>query len=305
MKVSTLNLLRWLLVLLSPVIFISLAIVIDNASTNEVLNIIGTWVLGTLLILSLIIVVVLFIYKRSTIKSSLKRFLVYLVPISFFLVLIFEYTFNDFDSSDYFSGYSQINLTLSLILSIINYIEKIESILIGLILVIIIGFILNTLGFTIEGQLIIFFSFFLSSVGFIYLSIRSLKLLKENRAKGSIFVFYYLIIGVLNVFFLIIFSSDRPDLQSIYDKTGVIIFLLACLTLFIALPFSDFIEWSRQQKASFKRLIILPFMLFLIVFSLRFLLPETTYRKIFSQDSPGTEIVHFGMQDYKVDFINK
>jgi hypothetical protein len=201
--------------------------------------------------------------------------------------------------------YSIYNFILSLVLSLIICLDKIEIILISLIVAILIGFILNRLGLSDIGQVVLMISFGLSSIGFFYLSFISLKTIKANRIKGRIFVIFYCVIGVLNTLLLIKFGSGRPEFSSINDTIGVVVFLLSCLTLFIVLPFSDFIEWSDSQKKSFNRLILLPFILFLIIFSSRFLLPENTYRKIFFKDYNGKEIIHFDMEDFNADFTNK
>jgi len=71
------------------------------------------------------------------------------------------------------------------------------------------------------------------------------------------------------------------------------------------LPFSNYLEWPESQKKSFKRLIFLPFIFFLILFSLKFLLPENKYRKIFFKEYGGKEIIQFRMEDYKIDFTKK
>jgi len=64
----------------------------------------------------------------------------------------------------------------------------------------------------------------------------------------------------------------------------------------------DFIEWSKPQRQAFKRLIILPLILFLLIFSLKFLLPGNVYRKIFFKEYSETKKIYFEMKDYEVDF---
>jgi hypothetical protein len=191
---------------------------------------------------------------------------------------------------------------LSLVLSLIVSLDKVEIILLCLIAAILVGFIINRLGFSDIGQIILVMAFGLSSVGFLYLSFASLKMIRENKIKGRIFVIFYFIFGALNVLLFLKFVSYQPEVSSIYDTFGVIIFLVACLTLFIILPFSDFIEWPKLQRRSFKRLVFLPFVLFLLIFSLRFLLPEDSYKKIFFKEYSQSEIIHFDMEDYKLDF---
>jgi hypothetical protein len=195
-------------------------------------------------------------------------------------------------------GYS---LIMSIVISFISYIEKIEIILLGMIPVIIIGFVINRFGIS-EGEFIIPFAFFLSCVGFIILLLKSVPLYKSDKTKGLIFILFYSLIGCLNALFLIKFLGSRPALNNFYDTIGVVVFLIACLSMFIILPFSNFTEWPKFQKLSFKRLIITPLILFLIIFSLKFLLPDKTYKSIFFKEYSNKEIIHFNMEDYKVDF---
>jgi len=183
-------------------------------------------------------------------------------------------------------------------------VEKIEFMLLGLIIVIIIGFIINRLGVE-EGSFITPFAFLLSSIGFIYLVFKSIPVFKMNKSIGIIFMSFYSINATLNALLLIKFLSVNPALNSVYDTIGVVIFLIACLTLFIILPFSNFVDWSKSLKKSFKRLILTPLILFLFIFSLKFLLPDNTYRKIFFKEYSKKEKIHFEMKDYTIDFSKK
>ena len=76
--------------------------------------------------------------------------------------------------------------------------------------------------------------------------------------------------------------------------------LLSCLGLFVVLPFSGFIEWTEKQKHSFKRLLLIPYIFLFLVFSLKFLLPDSTYKKFFSQDYAIKEKVFFKLEDYDI-----
>jgi hypothetical protein len=173
--------------------------------------------------------------------------------------------------------------------------------LLGLIFVTVAAFITNRLGVA-EGEVMISFAFLLSSVGFIHLIFKSISGYKANKLTGRLFTFFYTVIGILNTLFLLKFLGSNPYFNNFFDTTGVIIFLLACLSLFIILPFSNYIDWPGAQKLSFKRLIVIPLIFFLLIFSFKFLLPENTYRSIFSKEYSLEEKIYFGMKDYKIDF---
>ncbi len=307
MKTSALAIIRWILLFLSPLLIIILAYLIENEESMGVTEnflyasiIIVLWFFITVALLSV------FIYKRTTISRNIKNFLIVFILVSLIVYLVFRIFASSINVSigAYIVlgfGYS---LVYSIILSFICYLEKIEIILLGLIPVIIIGFIINRFGIS-EGEFIIPFAFFLSSVGFILLVFRSIPVLKTDKTKGIIFVLFYSVIAILNALFLIKFMAASPALNSFSDPIGVVIFLLACLSLFIILPFSNYTDWPKFQKLSFKRLIITPLILFLFIFSLKFLLPDKIYKNIFFKEYSQKEIIHFNMEDYVIDFSGK
>lgn len=296
MKDSKLNLLRWILFLLSGPLILLIGWGIDFMK-SEILPIVFIilWAVNTVILL------ILFIYKYSTLSKGLKRLIVILMPVSLLLYILFAYVFK----SSYLIGdlteAAVFILIYSTVFSFICYFEKIETILVGLIITVLIGFILNRFGLS-EGGFIIIISFLLSSLGFIFLVFKTIPAYKANKSAGRIFMVFYSVNAILNALFFLKFNEFRPAFSSAYDIIGVIIFLAACLFLFIILPFSNFVEWSKSQKQAFKRLIILPLILFLLVFSLKFLLPENVYRKIFFKEYSEAKKIYFEMKDYNIDF---
>jgi len=224
-----------------------------------------------------------------------------LIPFLLLLYLLFAYVLKPSGLSEYITGGAGFFMIYSIVFSIICFYEKIGNILVGLIFAILIGFVLNRIGAP-EGGAIIQVSFLLSSLGFSYLLFKTIRDFKSNKPTGRIFMLFYGAIAVLDIVFFLKFIEVRPAFNSAYDIIGVIIFLLACMLLFIILPFSNFIEWSKSQKQAFKRLIILPLILFLLIFSLKFLLPGNVYRKIFFKEYSEAKKIYFEMKDYEVDF---
>lgn len=299
MKTLKLNLLRWIFFLLSGPLLFLIGVGIDFWEPKII-----PWVFIILWLINIIILLVLLIYKNSSIGAGLKKTMVTLIPLSFLSYIIFSYVLKSSRIIDYFSGGSAFILIYSAILCLICYFNKIENILVGLIGLILIGFILNRFGIS-EGVTIITISFLLSSLGFIYLVFKTIPVYKTNQRTGRILMVFYGVIAVLNALFFLKFTEYRPAFSSAYDIIGVVIFLLACLTLFILLPFSNFIEWTKPQKQGFKRLIIMPLVLFLVIFSLKFLLPENVYRKVFFKEYSETKKVYFDMKDYEIDFTKR
>jgi len=297
-----LNTARWILLFLSPLLTFSMIFIMDKTAPEQSVYLVLAIFLMLFWFSSILSILILFFYKRTTIDGRLKIMLLIFVAVSIALYLLFRIVQSKSDPIilvllSYFCVYS-------IILSAISYLEKAEIMLFWLLIVIVIGFIINRLGIS-EGGFLIPFAFLLSSLGFIYLFFKSINIYKINKKPGMIFLLFYSLIGILDALLLMKFISASPALNNIYDTIGVMIFLLACLVLFGMLPFSDFIDWPEHYKLSFKRLIITPLILFLFIFSLKFLLPDKTYRNIFFTEYSQKEIIHFGMKDYKIDFSGK
>jgi len=297
MNVTRLNNFRWILIIVSLLCLLT-PILLSEFFHFDYDDLIVPFSIPWLL--SLLILLIVFNYKRSTVGLGLKRFLFTLFCISAVLLLENEYV-TYFLPTEEILLFLLYSLLLSIYLVFFIYLEMVEIILLGLIVIIILGFVINRLG-SFLGNFIIPISFSLSALGNIFLTYKSMISFKEKRQMGKILIPMYALITIINTLLFIKFISNRPDLSFIYDTIGVIVYLLACFILLITLPFSDFIEWSNSQKLSFKRLIILPLILFLVIFSLKFLLPENAYKKIFFKEYSNEAKVHFGMKDYKVDF---
>jgi len=305
MKFPRLNSIRWILVVLSLLIPFSIRFIITFLKFDKSV----TWIM-IIWGISCILLLIFLTYKRTTISFGIKRFSIVLLASSFLLYILFNYAFASSNLIQSFKVFVNYTIFYSILLSFICYLENIEVILLGLIMAIVIGFILKGLGLS-EGGFIISFSFFLSSIGYFRLFIKARSAYKENKTIRRIFRIFFCVIAILYFLLLIFFAASTPREPGNDYAPGVIIFLLACLALFIFMPFSNFIDWSKLQKQTFKRLILLPLILFFFIFSLTYLLPENTYNKIFFQNYFGKikifgkEKNHFNMKDYTIDFSKK
>ena len=187
---------------------------------------------------------------------------------------------------------------LSTIYVLTCYLYFFNNIFLGLFAGIMSGFVLNRFGVEFGG-FITGLCLFLSFYGFIYLAIKSSKKSKENKQFTRLISVFSYVNSFIFLLLFFKFSSYQPAFTKSLDAIGVIVFLLATIALFISMPFSNFIDWLRSQRQTFYKVILLPFVFFLLVFSLRFLLPEATYRKIFFIEYSRTEKVHFWMEDYE------
>lgn len=294
-----LNTARWILFIISPLSTISLLAIFANSSPEETVIFLLAMFNFFFWLASASAILILFLYKRTTISNRLRIILLILCVVSIVLYILFRVV--ESKPGLFVTFFLTYFCIYTVVLSVISYLEKAEIMLFWLLMVIVIGFIINRLGVS-EGGFIIQFAFLLSAVGFIYLVFKSKRIYKVNKKAGMIFLLFYSFIAILDTLLLMKFESAIPALSTVYDTIGVIIFLLACLVLFAMLPFSNFIDWPDNYKLSFKRLIITPLILFLVIFSLKFLLPDKTYRNIFFTEYAQKEIIHFGMKDYKVDF---
>jgi|WetSurMetagenome_2_1015567.scaffolds.fasta_scaffold235594_1 hypothetical protein len=302
MNLTALNRLRWTFLLLSPFMSILLPVIIDANWKNNHLQTICAVIAAIAWGTSFILILSVFLFKRTTVGTGLKKFIILLIPFSFILIFVISIGLKNSDPNDYIIYAGTYTLIISFILTLILHQEKTEMILPGLIISLIAGVLLSRLSFSVIGQLTVALSFGFSSIGYFIMSFKSFKDIRKNKRPGTILGFCYTGLVILNALFFIIFASWPPVFYTINDTIGVIIFLLTCLGLLIMMPFSEFTEWSVTFKKSLIRLVLIPIILFLLIFSSRFLLPENTFRKIYSRDLSKKEIVHFNMQDYQPYF---
>jgi len=273
--------------------------VIDNVN-SEILGV--SFVI--VLFITVVALLVFFIYKNSTISQAIKKTFNVLLPVSLATYITLKILNKESPVNEYLIDGSVFLVFFSMILLIIVHLEKIQIILYGFIVALIAGFIMNRLGMS-EGQYFIVIFFLLSSLGFIYLIFKTIPVCKVNKGGCRILLFFFGINSILNALFFLKFTENNPAFISVYDILGVAIFIIACLVLFISLPFSDFTEWHKTQKQSFKRLVLTPLIFFLIIFSLKFLLPDNTYKRIFFREYSENKKTYFEMKDYDIDFSKK
>ncbi|MCK4344201.1 MAG: hypothetical protein KAX05_02865 [Bacteroidales bacterium] len=248
--------------------------------------------------------ITLILFKRETVSRNFKKVLISLVCISGLVVLYFNYSkiYNELPYSLYWiiTDVSKITLISVSILFYFLYLHKTDIFIPGLIMVILVGLFLNRIGLEYEAIILLLFGFGLFSVSLIYVSIRSLRDFLDNKFVGRLFFSIGVILAFCNATFFIKFSMYEAAYISTIDFFGAIFFLIACLLLFAFMPFSNFIEWSKRQKRLFYRLFLIPMIFLLLLFSLKFLLPGTTYQKLFFKGYAEKEKTYFGMDDYKI-----
>lgn len=295
--------LTWLFAILTMVLFTSMFLFIETISPDDLiatmlfgLYIIGIFAVG---IASLVFLITI----RSRLRSKQKNKFLFLLAVSGLLLLILEYLvpLNDYIAFIYYDTilFGLVGIfVLSSIYALTCYMHFFDNIFLGLFAGIILGLILNRFGMELAG-FIVGFCLFLSFYGLLFLAITHSIKSKENRHfRRLISAFCYVNCFIFLLLF-IKFSSEQPAFTKPIDTIGVIIFILASIALFISMPLSNFIEWLKSQREIFYKVVLLPFLFFLIVFSLRFLLSDSTYRKIFFIEFSKTEKVHFGMEEYE------
>ena len=189
---------------------------------------------------------------------------------------------------------------LACIYSLTCYLGMFDRIFIGLFSGIVAGLILNRIGIGVAGFFVGLFCF-LSFYGFLFHAILHLRKSKEHKQFRRMVALFCFVNSLIFLLLFFKFSSDKPAFTKSLDAIGVVIFLFATIALFISMPFSNFMEWLKSERQTFYKVILLPFLFYLVVFSLTFLLPDSTYRKIFFIEYSKTEKVHFWMEDYESD----
>ncbi len=299
-KPATLNRFRWIF-FIAPILWLSLIygldFLIDYPNWFESILII-------LLLLLVIILAILMMVRKETIAKKIIRFMIILACVSGLIYLLARYVIPLWRIDrelDYVvrEGSSVIAVSMFILLYII-YFRFVEIIMPLSILLILAGLLMNRIGAENEAVVILFLGFGFVSVGSIQASIRSLRYFEKNSFVRRLLLLLGFILAFCGAVFLVKFSSWEGAHTSTLDFVGAISFLAACLILFGAMPFSNFIEWTKKQKQFFYRVFLTTMVFFLVLFSLKFLLPGTSYQKLFFKGYAQKEKVFFGMKKYEL-----
>lgn len=296
---ARLNKLRFL-TLIAAFIFMTVSYSFGNA--NLFPNLGGG--LGIIAFVAYLFLITLILFKRETVSRNFMGVLISLVCVSGLVASYFYFSniINELPYSLYWI-INDVSVAAFISISILFYflyLHKTDIVIPVLIIVILIGLFLNRVGLEGGEDVIIIFGFGLSSISFIYVSFRSLRDFLDNKFVGRLFFSIGLILAFCNATFFIKFNMWEAAHISTIDFFGAIFFLIACLLLFALMPFSNFIEWSKRQKQLFYRLFLIPMIFLLLLFSLKFLLPGTTYQKLFFKGYIEKEKTYFGMDDYEI-----
>lgn len=260
-----------------------------------------------LLVLSLVLAA-LFLFKSETVSKTMKRVLLFLLILSgsFMLLMTIPNTFlyNNLRGNLYriLTDTSIGTFTSAGILFYLIWFQRTDLSIPGLVAVIVTGLILNrVIGTEDLAVTLLVFGFFFLIISMIYAGIRSLRDFKDNLFIGWVFFSLSLVLAFCLTPFLVKFFTWEAAHTTAFDFIGAIFFLVACLLMFAAMPFSNFIEWTGKQKGLFYRMFLIPMTFLLLLFSLKFLLPGTSYQKIFFKGYAEMEKVYFGMEKYEIE----
>lgn len=246
---------------------------------------------------------ILFLIKPKTIDSRFKIALFILLGVGAFFWFL---TYADHPGGEFLRKVWWTLDLLGMILSIcaaflLLFIFLARTIiLIPLFIIgIIIGLVLNRLGADSEGGYFIHLGFLFLSIICLKEAITSLGLYRKKLFRRRLFFISCVLLCICNTLFFLQFVSYELSNFGIFDILQTIVFLITILILFIAMPFSNYLEWSKITRIRFKRLILLPAILIYLLLAVRFVLPTETYRKLLFKEHAGTEI-QFGMKDYEI-----
>jgi hypothetical protein len=168
--------------------------------------------------------------------------------------------------------------------------------------IIVAGLVLNRLA--VESE-----AYFMISIGFVFIctaclreAILALFLMKRSMFQKRLFFISCTLLSVCYALYFYGFANYLYVSNYIVELIGTILFFVLCIYLFVAMPFSNFVEWAEKTRTKFIQLILIPCIFLFILFSVRFVLPPETYKKLFfTEYAENKEYkVHFGMKDYKV-----
>ena len=298
-KPATLNRLRWIF-LIAPFLWLVLLDLLDWF--YDLPNWLGSTAV-ILLMAAVIILALLMMVRKETISGKIIRFIIFLTIFSGLTYILAQYIpLWKIDRNVYYivTEVSAATAFSLVVLLYIIYFRFVEIIMPLSILIILAGLLMNRFGAENEAVAILFLGFGFVSVGFIQASIRSLRYFEKNSFVRRLLFLLGFILAFCGAVFLVKFSSWEGAHTSTLDFVGAIFFLVACLLLFAAMPFSNFIEWTKKQKQFFYRVFLTTMIFFLVLFSLKFLLPGTSYQKLFFKGYAQKEKVFFGMKKYEL-----
>jgi len=141
-----------------------------------------------------------------------------------------------------------------------------------------------------------YISFLMIGCGMYFYGLRSFFTVEKNRYLQVISYSACLLIylGSLLMFYFSMTSSTSTSLI-IYS---ILLFILT-MTVLLSLPVSGYVEWNASDRSTFRKILI-PWVFFLLLISIKFAFPELNY--MFFRPA-SEEIQEFGLKDYPV--INK
>ncbi|KPK84489.1 MAG: hypothetical protein AMS27_09755 [Bacteroides sp. SM23_62_1] len=301
MNEKRLNLYRWILLLtciITGIIGVNISYYDSYDQPSIVRDII---IVGSIIIFVLLCISVL--YKRKTLPAKFKMVMYFSFTILVLILVLLEYLplykIIDPESLWPISDSGAMILAYITVLNYLILINRLEILIPSFILVIVTGIIINRFGLNEAASPVLIGGFILSAAGFIILAVKSFISVRENRFFVILFSVYCLIITSCYILFMVRFTEYYPARSATIDTIAVIIFLLACVGLLISMPFSNYIGWKKEHQSLFKRVVLIPLVFVFIIFSLKYLLPENTYRNLFFRQFRGDKI-HFWMYDYEL-----
>ncbi|MFH0757720.1 MAG: hypothetical protein V2B15_10570 [Bacteroidota bacterium] len=298
MQVDKLNRWRWIL-LISAVLG---TIVADAHSWFTNTYIVST-VLGITSFAIALALGVLLIIKPSSIPSRFKAllFILYGIGIIFWFITYIRLPRTDFlnDLKRTIEEIGEIFVVGIVLLLLFIYHDKTSHIISWLIPAIITGLVLNRMGADSEAMYMIFMGYFLLSACILKEAIISLFHFRKQLFLKRLFFLLCLLLCVCTTTLFFQNLSFTVKTLGVFDLIVIVAFLIAALSLLIAMPFSNYLEWPVMQKKHFIRIIILPTLFLFTMMSMRFVLPPDTYKKIFFKGHSGAE-THFQMEEYNI-----
>jgi hypothetical protein len=302
-KVKKLNKWRWILfgsmilIIFIGVFFIWLGWTQKLNSISEELTMI---IFAVFLIFPVVLVIalsVLLLNKRKVIPVRFKQVVLFLILISAPMAISFKMD----DINNYIlKGFWLISFCFTMVLPVVAmifYMDILDKLIPAFIPVIIAGIIANRLAGQVLAIWLLGAGFGLSFEAFLLIVIKAFSEGRKNRFYLVLLTVFSLVLGVCYILFLVRFTEYYPAKEDKFDTIIIIIFLILSLGLLISMPFSGFTGWTDKQRKIFNRAVLIPMVFVFLIFSMKFLLPSDTYRKLFFKEFTN-ERVHFDMKDY-------
>ncbi len=138
------------------------------------------------------------------------------------------------------------------------------------------------------------------SCGYFFLALKNYFSIKNNT--------YLRIVSTLGALFISLMSTGMVFKMQHWPGAGIMLLvslvpsLIFTMLVLVTLPGSDYIRWQKEHKFMFSRKLLIPWIFYLIVSGVAFLVPKDIDNKLFYGSSDKK--IPFKMEQYEIEQVD-